>query len=126
MNEDIKRVLVATAERSSFTEELFGIDFPLKLEPYIFHLTSSQAQNYNGGYWDFYKLSNGGFYMAPDGERYQVSCPNYYRGGTVWRCSGNRQYSLCIQPPEFQRPRAFCQELRKTIPPAERLCGGAL
>ena len=80
MNEDIKRVLVATAERSSFTEELFGIDFPLKLEPYIFHLTSSQAQNYNGGYWDFYKLSNGGFYMAPDGERYQVSCPNYYRG----------------------------------------------
>ncbi|MFT6435110.1 MAG: hypothetical protein ACJAVI_003161 [Candidatus Azotimanducaceae bacterium] len=68
MTEDIKRVLVETTERSSFTEELFGPAFPLKIEPFIFHITNTQAQNYNGGYWDFYKLSNGGFYMALDAE----------------------------------------------------------
>lgn len=81
MSKDIERILVETTERSSLTEKLFGIDFPLKLEPYIFHLTSSLAMNYSGGYWNFYKLSNGGFYMAPDEDKlYQVSCPNYYRG----------------------------------------------
>ena len=81
MDTIITRILIDTPDRTSFTAELFGAAFPLQLEPYIFHITSSQAESYSGGYWDFFKLSNGGFYMAPDAdERFQVSCPNYYRG----------------------------------------------
>ena len=81
MDTIIERTLIDTPDRTSFTADLFGDAFPLKLEPYIFHITGTQAQNYSGGYWDFFKLSNGGFYMALDAdERHQMSCPNYYRG----------------------------------------------
>ncbi len=30
------------------------------------------ASEYRGGYWHFYELSNGGFYMAPDRGRYRL------------------------------------------------------
>lgn len=81
MDATITRTLIDTPDRTSVTADLFGPAFPLKIEPFIFHITSTQAQNYSGGYWDFFKLSNGGFYMAPDAdERYLVSCPNYYQG----------------------------------------------
>jgi hypothetical protein len=81
MDTPIERTLIDTPDRTSFTADLFGADFPLKIEPFIFHITSSQAESYSGGYWDFFKLSNGGFYMALDAdERFQVSCPNQYRG----------------------------------------------
>ena len=45
-------------------EKLFGIHFPLKLEPVIYGITERMAKDYSGGYWDFHTLSNGGFYMA--------------------------------------------------------------
>ena len=39
------------------------------------------AEDYTGGYWDFYTLSNGGFYMAPSGDDiFHVSCDNQYEG----------------------------------------------
>lgn len=81
MDTTITRKLIDTAERTSVIADLFGSAFALQIEPFIFHIASTQAQSYSGGYWDFYGLSNGGFYMALDAdERYQVSCPNYYRG----------------------------------------------
>ncbi|MBB3221668.1 antirestriction protein [Pseudoduganella umbonata] len=27
------------------------------------------SENYRGGYWHYYELDNGGFYMAPDGDK---------------------------------------------------------
>ena len=61
--------------------QLFGHDFPLRIEPMVFNIARDQAQNYNGGYWKFYSLSNGGFYMAPDADKtFQVQCPNLYQG----------------------------------------------
>ncbi|MCB1841848.1 MAG: antirestriction protein [Halioglobus sp.] len=39
------------------------------------------AEAYTGGYWHFYVLSNGGFYMAPEGDSvFKVSCDNYFTG----------------------------------------------
>jgi hypothetical protein len=39
------------------------------------------AEEYNGGYWNFYQLSNGGFYMPPADDRmYHVVCDNYFQG----------------------------------------------
>ena len=60
----ISSVLLPEENRINHTADLFGIQFPLKLEPTIFD-TASMATEYNGGYWEFYALSNGGFYMAP-------------------------------------------------------------
>lgn len=60
---------------------LFGINFPLNLEPAIFSITGNMAPEYNGAYWAFYSLSHGGFYMAPDLDKlYAVSCINGYEG----------------------------------------------
>lgn len=40
------------------------------------------CRDYAGGFWEFYSLSNGGFYIAPDdGRRYHILVPsNGYEG----------------------------------------------
>jgi hypothetical protein len=81
METHVTRELVPDAQRSDHVGQLFGVHFPMQLEPVIYYITESMATDYKGGYWDFYKLSNGGFYMAPDIEQpFRVSCQNYYTG----------------------------------------------
>ncbi len=77
----ITRQLVPEAQRINVTAELFGTNFPLLLEPAVFNFAGQLAQAYHGGYWAFYLLGNGGFYMAPDTEaRFRVVCENGYQG----------------------------------------------
>jgi len=72
---------VSDKHRIKHTADLFGISFPLHIEPAIYSITSNIAAEYEGGYWEFYSLSNGGFYMAPsEDSQYQVSCENGYEG----------------------------------------------
>jgi hypothetical protein len=53
----------------------------MRLEPFIYSITASIAREYNGGYWEFYALSNGGFYMAPNSDMlFNVSCENGFEG----------------------------------------------
>jgi hypothetical protein len=67
--------------RTQHTSDLFGIRFPLNLEPAIYSFASSIAPEYNGAHWEFYSLSNGGFYMAPCSDNlYEVSSDNGYEG----------------------------------------------
>lgn len=78
---NITRQLVAEQERISYTATLFGLNFPMRLEPAIFNVASNLASDYNGGFWDFWKLSNGGFYMAPASDKqFSVSCENGFEG----------------------------------------------
>ena len=77
----VTRELVPENQRMAVTERLFGIHFPLQMEPVIYGITDRMAADYNGGYWSFYQLSNGGFYMAPSNDRtYQVTCDNMFEG----------------------------------------------
>jgi len=81
MENIVTRVLVPETRRSDHVNQLFGIHFPLQLEPVIYGITEQMAPDYKGGYWEFFSLSNGGFYMAPDANRtFKVSCQNYYTG----------------------------------------------
>ena len=65
----------------AITERLFGVHFPLQLEPVIYGITERMAENYSGGYWDFFTLSNGGFYMAPASDvHFEITCLNQYKG----------------------------------------------
>ena len=69
------------AQRMSVPAALFGVMFTTRVEPYVFGIARSLSADYRGGYWEFYALSSGGFYMAPAGdERYQVRCENGYAG----------------------------------------------
>jgi hypothetical protein len=78
----VTRELVTENRRLEVTELLFGIHFPLKLEPIIYGITERIAeQDYKGGYWNMYTLSNGGFYMAPSGDEvFHVKCDNMFEG----------------------------------------------
>ena len=81
MNHVITVHLVPDADRVHYTSKLFGIDFPMRLEPTVFDMAGRLAAEYNGGYWLFYALSNGGFYMAPRSDTtFIVSCENGSEG----------------------------------------------
>jgi hypothetical protein len=73
--------LVPEHQRSSHVAKLFGHHFPLRLEPFVFAITERLAKQYSGGYWSFFALCNGGFYMAPQSDTmFNVSCENGFEG----------------------------------------------
>ena len=78
----VTRELVPEARRMSVTGKYFGLHFPLQIEPTVYDISARMAEeDYQGGYWDFYTLSNGGFYMAPSGDDvYHVTCDNLFEG----------------------------------------------
>jgi hypothetical protein len=81
MTTSITRYKISNNQRIKHTADLFGIRFPLNIEPAIYSITGNIAAEYNGAYCEFYSLSNGGFYMAPSSDsQYQVSCGNGYKG----------------------------------------------
>ncbi len=72
---------VPEERRLDVTGEMFGMHFPMKLEPFIFRMADTLCEDYRGGYWEFYSLINGGFYMAPSADKpYHVSCENGFEG----------------------------------------------
>ena len=78
--EKIRATRVAEKNRMAVADQLFGLSFPMRLEPTIFGL-ADRLSDYNGGMWEFYQLDNGGFYMAPDSTRqYHVTADNYFEG----------------------------------------------
>lgn len=73
--------VVPEAERMSVVDKLFGIGYVLKLEPTVFRFAERLAADYHGAYWQFYALSNGGFFMAPRGDTiFEFSCENGFQG----------------------------------------------
>ena len=77
----VTRELVPEDQRLVVVERLFGMAFPLQLEPAIYGITERMAEDYDGGYWEFWTLSNEGFYMTPSEDRiFHVKCQNMYEG----------------------------------------------
>jgi hypothetical protein len=44
----------------------------LRVESAVYSALNVLATEYEGGYWHYYELSNGGFYMAPDGGPFRI------------------------------------------------------
>ena len=77
----ITRQLVADNLRILVADRHFGIAFARHVEPTVFNFAGSLSAEYSGGYWHFYQLSNGGFYMAPHtGHQFKVSAENGFEG----------------------------------------------
>jgi len=73
--------IVPAPQRMDAADQHFGIRYPLTVEPMIYQFATQLAQAYSGGYWHFYLLSNGGFYMAPkQDESFAVLADNGYEG----------------------------------------------
>ena len=82
MTSTISRERLDGGRRVSHTAKLFGINFPLRLEPCIFNMTGMLSDDYRGGLWNFYTLGNGAFYMSPDSTAtFNVVSENGFAGG---------------------------------------------
>lgn len=55
---------VPDSKRLSTLPKLFGRQC-VHIESAIFDMASNLIEGYRGGYWEFFTLDNGGFYMAP-------------------------------------------------------------
>lgn len=63
----ITATLLPDAQRLHFWPQHFGgIQQWILLEPRIFGWMDRLCENYSGGIWRFYTLSNGGAFMAPE------------------------------------------------------------
>ena len=81
MSSAIERTAVPESSRLGITGHMFGTKWPFVVEPAIYKFASMLSEDYTGGYWEFYMLSGGGFYMAPDAnKKFRVSSPNGYEG----------------------------------------------
>lgn len=80
-NELIIATLVPETERLDTADQHFGIRYPLVVEPMVYRFAEQLAKGYSGGYWHFYRLSNGGFYMAPNLDKpFKIVADNGYAG----------------------------------------------
>ncbi len=58
--------LVSEDARLDFLPNFFGPRRMMRGESLVYDWLGTLSKDYRGGYWNFYKLSNGGFYMAPE------------------------------------------------------------
>lgn len=76
----IKSQRIQEDQRLAHVATLFGVRF-LWVESFAFDTASSLSPDYDGGLWDFYSLSNGGFFMAPaHTPNFLVHCANGFAG----------------------------------------------
>ena len=76
---------------SKYMGQLF-LDF----ERAVYFFMDNLSPDYSGAYWNFYELSNGGFFMSPRiDQRLSMTSPfgNFYEGGMSCTAAG---ISACI------------------------------
>lgn len=69
---------VEESDRLSFLPYMFGNDFMLT-ELQVYALAKKWMPEYNGGFWHFIRLSEGGGYMMPDCDRvHMINGENWF------------------------------------------------
>lgn len=101
---------ISSFQRIKHTDDLFGIRFPVTIEPAIYSIAGNIASQYHGAFWEFYSLSNGGFYMAPCSDQpYQVSCDNGYEGSLSAEALGITACLYAYSHLSFSSNEAFAE-----------------
>ena len=79
--EPITSTTISNKERNSFLFEKMGNNAPF-FEQLLFSYMDKICEKYNGGFWEFERLSNGGFFMFPsDSIELEINVPtNGYEG----------------------------------------------
>ncbi|HGD7740417.1 TPA: antirestriction protein, partial [Escherichia coli] len=62
---------VEESDRLSFLPYLFGNDFMIA-EMQVYALARKMMPEYDGEFWHFIRLPDGGGYMMPDGDRFHM------------------------------------------------------
>lgn len=81
-NQIVTASLIPENERFTFLPRYFGRESFMLGEPLVYSWLGRLSEDYTGGFWNFYELSNGGFYLAPTGDTmYRIEVEgNGYRG----------------------------------------------
>lgn len=89
MNEKkITATKVSDDARMEFLPTVFGKHF-LTGETLVYHFMGKLCCDYEGSMWEFYSLSNGGFYLAPRIEKmYLAWADNYFEGAASGDAAG--------------------------------------
>lgn len=77
----ITKTEVSIEQRLNFLPKFCGENF-MQYEGLVYSLMDRASTDYSGGLWEFYTLSNGGFFMAIDQEQSLKMewADNYYQG----------------------------------------------
>ena len=67
-NTPITKILCPLEKRMDFLPKYTGRHF-MKYENMVYGYMNIACTDYDGGLWDFYSLSNGGFFMAFDSDK---------------------------------------------------------
>ena len=80
--EVITATRVPDEDRLNFWSRHVGPKYMLSFERHVFGWMRRLCGDYDGGFWEFYELSNGGFYIAPqNGSKMRlVWSGNYFDG----------------------------------------------
>ncbi|PSS47258.1 antirestriction protein [Enterobacter sp. FS01] len=85
MNQTLTRcdaVRLEGAQRLTFLPDVFGGDF-ITSEASVYAYASRYCPEYVGGFWHFYRLPDGGGFMAPDVESLTLCNPENWFEQTV-------------------------------------------
>ncbi|BCF95394.1 antirestriction protein [Paraburkholderia largidicola] len=87
----ITPALVAEGSRVTTMASFFG-RYAVMFESYVYGSMKRLAgeNQYTGGYWNFYRLSNSGFYMAPSHDQafHLSNAENYFEGSVTPDAAG--------------------------------------
>ena len=97
-------------QRMHHPAALFGVHFPMCLEPVIYTMAERLSPDYAGGLWAMYALSNGAFYMAPESEHdMRVVSPNGFEGTMTADALGITACLYAYSHLSFGGPEAFAE-----------------
>lgn len=96
--EDITKTQVPENEKLDFLPRFVGKHF-MAYESMIYdRLREASNGQYEGGYWEFYTLSNGGFYMElMQDEALEMECVGNYYQGTMSAEAASIAINLVVQ-----------------------------
>lgn len=107
--------LVPDEQRLSFWPQHFGnIPQWLTLEPTVFAWMDRFCTDYNGGIWNFYTLSNGGAFMAPEANEdtnEQWSLFNTLNGNSGDLSSEAAGIAVCLMTYSHHAMRTKCDAM---------------
>jgi hypothetical protein len=100
----IKAARVPDHERMDTLPRHFGRHL-LAVEDAAYRWLRELSKDYSGGYWHFYELSNGGFYMVPEFESLRIRVAgNGYHGVMSGDAAGITACLFALSHLSFQIP----------------------
>jgi len=105
--------LVQDEQRISFWPQHFGsIPQWIILEPTVFAWMDRFCTDYHGGIWQFYTLSNGGAFMAPEAESDKLwSLFNILNGNGGELSAGAAGIAVCLMTYSHHAMRTECDAM---------------